>query len=150
MFSYSFGTNDRTERWTLVFTVNIKSLFLFLFFYFSVVCWPRICHVADWEWSVYARGLWRSPEATQKKHLDPILDQLQGKEGAEVLFDDIVAGYKNIKQDYKARVTGAKQVCAAVSFEFHPVNRVLLPVQKWDKLMSQKVSNLCLLFFPWH
>ena len=65
----------------------------------------------------------------KKKHSDPILDQLQGKEGAKVLFDDIVAGYKNVKQDYKARVTGAKQVCAAVSFEFHPVNRVLLGIK---------------------
>ena len=60
----------------------------------------------------------------KKQHLDPILDQLHGKEGAKVMFDDIVAGYKKIEQDYKARATGAKQVCAAVFFEFHPVNRV--------------------------
>ena len=62
----------------------------------------------------------------KKQHLDPILDQLHGKEGAKVMFDDIVAGYKKIEQDYKARATGAKQVCAAVFFEFYPVNRVLL------------------------
>ena len=56
------------------------------------------------------------------------------------MFDDIVAGYKKIEQDYKARATGAKQVCAAVFFEFHPVNRVLIGIknsdQKWDKLMG--------------
>ena len=42
------------------------------------------------------------------------------------MFDDIVAGYKKVEQDYKARATGTEQVCAAVFFffEFHPVNRV--------------------------
>ena len=57
------------------------------------------------------------------------------------MFDDIVAGYKKIEQDYKARATGAKRVYAAVFFEFHPVNRVLLGIknsdQKWDKSINK-------------
>ena len=69
----------------------------------------------------------------KKQHLDPILDRLQGKEGAKVMFDDIVAGYKRIEQDYKARATGAKQVCVAVFFEFHPVNRLLLGIKNSDQ-----------------
>ena len=69
----------------------------------------------------------------KKQHLDPILDQLQGKEGAKVMFDDIVAGYKKIEQDYKARATRAKRVFAAVFFEFHPVNRLLLEIKKSDQ-----------------
>lgn len=57
------------------------------------------------------------------EHLDPVLAQLQGQEGAKVKFEDIVAGYNRIEHDYKARATGAKDVCAAVFFEFHPVNK---------------------------
>ena len=44
------------------------------------------------------------------------------------MFEDIVAGYNRIEQDYKARATGAKDVCAAVFFEFHPVNGGLLEI----------------------
>jgi len=38
------------------------------------------------------------------------------------VFEDIVAGYNRFEHDYKAGATGAKDVCAAVFFEFHPVN----------------------------
>ena len=58
----------------------------------------------------------------KKEHLDPVLAQLHGEGGARVMFEDIVAGYNRIEHDYKARATGAKDVCAAVFFEFHPVN----------------------------
>ena len=61
----------------------------------------------------------------KKKHLDPVLARLHGGEGAKVTFEDIVAGFNRIEQDYKARATGAKDVCAAVFFEFHPVNKCL-------------------------
>ena len=57
------------------------------------------------------------------EHLDPVLAQLHGQGGAKVKFEDIIAGYNRIEQDYKARATGAKDVCAAVFFEFHPVNK---------------------------
>ena len=60
----------------------------------------------------------------KKQHLDPILDQLHGKEGAKVMFDDIVAGYKKIEQDYKARATRAKRVFA---------NTLLLEIKNSDQ-----------------
>ncbi|CAH3030960.1 unnamed protein product, partial [Pocillopora meandrina] len=71
----------------------------------------------------------------KKQHLDPILDQLHGKEGAKVMFDDIVAGYKKIEQDYKARATGAKQVCAAVFSEFHP--ELMTEMQQYLGVLKQ-------------
>ena len=58
----------------------------------------------------------------KKEHLDPVLARLHGERGAKVMFEDIVAGYNRIEHDYKARDTGAKDVCAAVFFEFHQVN----------------------------
>ena len=58
----------------------------------------------------------------KKKHLDPVLVRLHGRGGAKVTFEDIVAGCNRIEHDYKARATGAKDACAAVLFEFHPVN----------------------------
>ena len=136
------GTNNSTERWTLVFTVNIKGLFLFFFFFFFSQSFADREYVT---WQTENDQFTREAcdallKQLKKQHLDPILDQLHGKEGAKVMFDDIVAGYKKIEQDYKARATGAKQVCAAVFFEFHPVNRVLIGIknsdQKWDKLMG--------------
>ncbi|PFX12761.1 Guanylate-binding protein 6 [Stylophora pistillata] len=51
----------------------------------------------------------------KKQHLDPILAQLHGKEGAKVTFDDILAGYNKIEQDYEDRATGAKKkLCCCV------------------------------------
>ena len=61
----------------------------------------------------------------KKEHLDPVLARLHGAEGAKVMFEDIIAGYNRIEQDYKARATGAKDTCAAVFFEFHPVHKRL-------------------------
>lgn len=57
----------------------------------------------------------------KEEHLDPILARLHGEGGAKVSFEDIIQGYNKIEQDYKVRVIGAKDVCAAVFFEFHPV-----------------------------
>lgn len=71
----------------------------------------------------------------KKQHLDPILAQLHGKEGAKVMFDDIVAGYKKIEQDYKDRATGAKQICAAVFFEFHP--ELMTEMQQYLGVLKQ-------------
>jgi len=58
----------------------------------------------------------------KKEHLNPVLAQLYGQGGAKVMPEDVVAGYNRIEHDYKARATGAKDVFAAVFFEFHPVN----------------------------
>ena len=57
----------------------------------------------------------------KKEHLDPVLDRLLGQGGAEVSFDDIIQGYERIKQSFDARAPGAKDVCAAMFYEFHPV-----------------------------
>jgi len=57
----------------------------------------------------------------KEEHLDPILARLHGEEGAKISFEDILEGYNSIEQDYKIRATGAKDVCASVFFEFHPV-----------------------------
>lgn len=57
----------------------------------------------------------------KEKHLDPVLQQLQGKEAAKISFDDIIGGYNKIQEDYKNSAIGAKDVTAAVFAEFHPV-----------------------------
>ena len=69
----------------------------------------------------------------KKEHLDPVLARLHGERGAKVMFEDIVSGYNRIEQDYKARATGAKDVCAAVFFEFHPVNECFFINKKMIK-----------------
>jgi len=57
----------------------------------------------------------------KRTHLDPVLQQLRGKEAAKVSFDDVIDGYTRIKDDYYKSAKGAKDVIAAVFFEFHPV-----------------------------
>lgn len=56
----------------------------------------------------------------KQTHLDPVLQQLRGKEGAKLSFDDIIGGYNRIKDEYDNSAIGAKDVVAAVFFEFHP------------------------------
>ena len=99
MFSYFLGTDNSTEKWTPVFTVNIKRLLL-SFFFISQSFADR--EYVKWQ----TENVQFTREACdallkqlKKQHLVPILDQLQGKEGAKVMFDDIVAGYKKIEQD---------------------------------------------------
>jgi len=58
----------------------------------------------------------------KQEHVVPVLDKLHGEGGANLMFADIVAGYIRIEEDYKARATGAKDVCAAVYYEFQSVN----------------------------
>ena len=58
----------------------------------------------------------------KQRHLDPVLLQLRGKEGAKLSFEDIIGGYNRIKADYEDSAIGAKDVIAAVFFEFHPVS----------------------------
>ena len=66
----------------------------------------------------------------KKEHLDPVLTQLHGGGGANVMIDDLVAGYNRIEHDYKARATGAKDLCAAVFFEFHLVNKGFISITR--------------------
>ena len=44
------------------------------------------------------------------------------KGGAKLSFDDIIGGYNRIKDDYDKSAIGAKDIIAAVFFEFHPVS----------------------------
>jgi len=79
--------------------------------------------------------LWQSKNATSTRefcndlliqlkqtHLDPVLKQLQGKEGAKHSFDDIIGGYNRIKDEYHNSAIGAKDVIATAFYEFHPVS----------------------------
>ena len=58
----------------------------------------------------------------KEQHLDPILRQLSGKDGASVSFAQIIGGYSAIEQGFKSHSRGAKDVCAQVFYEFHPVS----------------------------
>ena len=54
-------------------------------------------------------------------HLDPVLQQLQERDGSKLSFEDIIGVYHLIKEDYDARAVGAKDAIAAAFFDFHPV-----------------------------
>lgn len=58
----------------------------------------------------------------KEQQLDPVLTRLRGKDGAKVSFAEIMACYSAIEQGYKLKAIGAKDVCAQVFFEFHPVS----------------------------
>ena len=57
------------------------------------------------------------------EHLDPVMEKLQGKEAARVSFREVISAYHKIKEDYEKDAKGAKDVIAAVFFEFHPVRK---------------------------
>ena len=59
----------------------------------------------------------------KKLHLDPVLEILQGPEGAKLSFEDVINAYDKIKDDYKKVAYGAKDVIAAVFFEYHRVRK---------------------------
>ena len=71
----------------------------------------------------------------KKEHLGPVLEKLHGGEGAQVSFEDIIQGYNRLEQDFKVKAIGAKDVSAAVFFEFHPVKscKVLTSKRKRGK-----------------
>ena len=87
------------------------------------------CHEALQSWLRENESLTRQAcdallKELKKEHLDPVLERLHGQGGAEVSFDDIIQGYERIKQGYEAGASGAKDVCATMFFEFHPVNEI--------------------------
>ena len=59
----------------------------------------------------------------KQAHLDPVLQQLRGKGGAKLSFDDIIGRYNRIKDEYEKSAVGAKDVIAAVLYAFHPVSQ---------------------------
>ena len=60
----------------------------------------------------------------KKEHLDPLIDRLLEQGGVEVSSDDIIQECQKIKEDFYARATGAKDVCATTFFEFNLVNEI--------------------------
>ena len=58
----------------------------------------------------------------KKERLDPILALLATKGGSSVSFAEIIGGYSAIEESFKSRSRGAKDVCAQVFYEFHPVS----------------------------
>ena len=59
----------------------------------------------------------------KQAHLDPVLQQIREKGGSKLSFDDIIGGYNRIKDEYEQSAIGAKDVIAAVFFEFHSVSK---------------------------
>ena len=57
----------------------------------------------------------------KEQYLDPILKLLGSKDGSSVTFAQIIGGYSAIEQGFKSQSRGAKDVCAQVFYEFHPV-----------------------------
>lgn len=72
----------------------------------------------------------------KRTHLDPVLQRLRGKEAARVSFDDVIDEYTRIKDNYYKSAKGAKDVIAAVFFEFHPVRNPFLMHLKQKKKLS--------------
>ncbi|KAJ7380900.1 hypothetical protein OS493_004483 [Desmophyllum pertusum] len=84
----------------------------------------------------------------KQTHLDPALQQLQRKEGAKLSFEDIIGGYNRIKDDYNKSAIGAKDVIAAVFFEFHPALMkeqeqylgLLRQLKDYDEMLTQELA----------
>nr|XP_058955472.1 guanylate-binding protein 6-like [Pocillopora verrucosa] len=55
------------------------------------------------------------------KHLDPVIEQLQGREDSKLSFDDILSVYRHIKDDYEAESRGAKDAIAEAFSDFHRI-----------------------------
>ncbi|XP_078366399.1 guanylate-binding protein 6-like isoform X2 [Oculina patagonica] len=84
----------------------------------------------------------------KQTHLDPVLQQLQRKEGAKLSFEDIIGRYNQIKDDYHKSAIGAKDVIAAVFFEFHPTLMkeqeqhlgLLRQLKDYDEMLTQELA----------
>ena len=83
-------------------------------------------------------------EQLKRTHLDPVLQKLQGKEAAKVSFDDVINGYTRIKDDYEKSAKGAKDVIAAVFFEFHPVRKpYFMILVSFKKTLGLNLTGMC-------
>lgn len=61
----------------------------------------------------------------KRQHLDPVLTQLRGQDGAQMSFAEIMACYSSIEQGFKSEAIGAEDVCAQVFLDFHPVSKYI-------------------------
>ena len=66
----------------------------------------------------------------KRKHLDTILQRLNGPMGASVSFDQIENSLLAIESDFRKLSKGAKDVCAQEFFKFQPVREYLH--QNWQ------------------
>ena len=57
----------------------------------------------------------------KKKHLAPIFQKLTEEEVHNLSFQDVVGAYDELKNEYKARAVGAKDIIAEVFSELHSV-----------------------------
>lgn len=70
----------------------------------------------------------------KRQHLDPIVTQLTGKDGAKVSLAQIDSSYSAIEKGFEVEAKGDEDVCAQFRFEIHhvsitrvsPVSNVLL------------------------
>ena len=86
----------------------------------------------------------------KEQHLDPILRQLSGKEGASVTFAQIIGGYSAIEQGFKSHSRGAKDVCAQVFYEFHPVCLIWhIIIQNMQLIHEQTKKGLSFATLQW-
>lgn len=84
----------------------------------------------------------------KQNHLDPVLRRLQGKEAAKMSFEEVITGYNKIKEDYHNSAIGAKDVIAAVFFEFHPALLkeqeqylgLLGQLKDYDEVLTQELA----------
>ena len=58
----------------------------------------------------------------KEERLDPILALLYTKAGRSVTFVEIIGGYSAIEEGFKSQSRGAKDICAQVFYDFHPVS----------------------------
>ena len=70
-------------------------------------------------------GSHRLLRALKEQQLDPILTLLSSKDGASLTFAQIIRDYSAIEQGFKRDAKGAKDVCARVFYEFHPVGLLI-------------------------
>ena len=66
-------------------------------------------------------GCYRLLRALKEQQLYPILILLSSKDAASVTFAQIIGRYSAIEQGFKRDAKVAKDVCARVFYEFHPV-----------------------------
>ena len=63
-------------------------------------------------------------ENLRKQHLDPVLQQLNGEDAANLSYQDITDAYDRLKEDYERFAIGAQDVIAKVFFDLQLVRRL--------------------------
>lgn len=84
----------------------------------------------------------------KRRHLDPVFEQLLGKEAVKVSFEDIIGGYQRIKDDYHKSAIGAEDVIAIVFVELHKVRSYQILIEFFLNFDSMFYYNLRILCCP--